>query len=91
MSERQYSQREDLLTRSFADRALIASRDRTDVVVLSGSAAVAWGVLERPLAAAQIVQQVAEHYGRTPREIAPEIEALLADLSGKGLLSKGES
>ena len=91
MSERQYVRREDVLTRSFADRVLIAARDRNDVVVLSGPATVAWALLERPLVATQVVQEVAKHYGRPPQTIAAEVDALLADLLGKGLLSGEEA
>ncbi|MEO0999718.1 MAG: PqqD family protein [Pseudomonadota bacterium] len=58
---------------------------------LRGAAVEVWSMLARPVSAQTLGAALAEGYGRTPAEVAGEVEALLAQLEEETLIVRIES
>ena len=88
MTEVRYLRSPAALTRSVGDQVLLASADRDEVDVLSGTASVVWRLLEEPRTLGGLVEMLSAAY-RAPRDvIGVDVRALLEDLVGRGWLER---
>jgi hypothetical protein len=87
-NERPVRQAPSALCRDLGDEVLVAVPGRPDVDVLTGGAALVWRLLETPLLVGEMVAELAEPGGPDPLEVRAGLDAVLADLRGRGLIEE---
>jgi Coenzyme PQQ synthesis protein D (PqqD) len=77
--------------RRVADDIILAPPGRDDFDQLSGTAAVIWGILATPSSLEQLVRTLADLYSIPPERISKDVDALVADLIGRGAIELQET
>jgi hypothetical protein len=88
--EREASLRQvpSVLQRDLGDEVLLALPGRSDVDVLTGGAAMVWRLLDRPVAASELIDAVAGTEEADRTELRAELDGVVADLRGRGLIEE---
>jgi hypothetical protein len=74
--------------RRVGDDILLAPIGRDDFDHLSGTAAVVWSLLDSPRSMDDLVSTLAELYSIPAEGIAGDVQALVADLVGRGAVQE---
>jgi hypothetical protein len=83
-----YAQSTSIPWRQIGDDIILAPAGRDDFDQLSGTAAVAWGILETPVSLENLVSTLAEIYAVPAEEIAADVHALVSDLVERGAIQE---
>jgi hypothetical protein len=73
-----------VLSRKVGGEVLLAAVGRPEVDRLSDSAGAVWSLLEEPMQTSAVVEVLSEAYGVPSRQIAGDVETLVADLLARG-------
>lgn len=76
-----------VLWRDLGDEVILTTAERAGFELLSPTASEVWRMLERPRTRAELATSLAEAYGEPADRVAEEIEGLLAELAGRGVVS----
>jgi hypothetical protein len=74
------------LYRSVGDETVLALPDSEEFLTLSASATELWGLLGEPRTVEELVELIADRYAVHRSAIAADVEAVLVDLRGRGLV-----
>jgi hypothetical protein len=86
MSEPTWRVPDDVLTAHLEGEAVLLHMETKDYFRLNETAAVVWKALERGKARAAIVAELVEGFDVDAAEAAEELDRLLAELAGRGLV-----
>jgi hypothetical protein len=87
MPNARYSASPDVLAAHLEGEAVLLHMESKDYFRLNDTAAWIWKGLERGLDHDALVASLLERYEVTPDDAAAELDALLADLSQRGLIT----
>jgi hypothetical protein len=83
-----FRQSPGVLSRSFADRVLLASESNEEVDLLRGSAAAVWHLLADASSREEVVAGVSEIYGKARNGVAADVGRLVQELVRRGWAEK---
>jgi len=81
-----YRRRPDVLWRRSLDSVVLLPAGSDDVITVSGTGADVWDLLETERSIEGLVGLLCEHYRGDPAIVALDVEQLVADLAGRGVL-----
>jgi len=88
INEKGFQRSKAALVRSTAFEVLLASVEREEVDVLSGSAALAWELLAEPMTASALAAGLAEYYSVSVPAVDADVRRLLEDLQSRGWIQE---
>lgn len=88
IDEKGFQRSNTALVRSTGFEVLLASVDREEVDVLSGSAALAWELLAEPTTSSALAAGLAEYYSIPVSAIDADVRRLLEDLQSRGWIQE---
>ena len=88
IDEKGFQRLNTALVRSTGFEVLLASVEREEVDVLSGSAALAWELLAEPTTTSALAVGLAEYYSIPASAIDADVRRLLEDLQSRGWIQE---
>jgi hypothetical protein len=88
IDEKGFQRSNTALVRSTGFEVLLASVEREEVDVLSGSAALAWELLAEPTTTSALAVGLAEYYSIPASAIDADVRRLLEDLQSRGWIQE---
>ena len=83
-----FRQTPGVLSRSFGDEVILAPSRRDEYDSLSRTAGAVWNLLGEPRTLDEVVGVLEAAYGTSGVTIARDVEPLIADLVGRGLVER---
>lgn len=74
------------LWRSCGPDVLLAHASKPEVLLLEGTAAAAWRLLDEPRTAAALAEELGRAFGARAADVRTTLDPFLADLVGRGLV-----
>lgn len=84
----QWRRRVDVLQRQVDDAWVLLAVDGDDPLLLEGTGAAVWGLLDEPRTLATLVDAFATATDGTPDAIRADLQAFLADLEAQDLVER---
>jgi hypothetical protein len=77
-----------VLFRRIGPEVVLARVDGEDLESLSETAGAVWGLLDEPRSVDELATALRASYGSDPARIASDVEALLDELVGRGVVER---